>query len=74
MSISRSLLIVEPDVVSMSPVMVALAPPLNAASPLPSMSFTWNEIKNREDVKAMPVYPDDGYIRKIGNAMVVKLS
>ena len=35
---------------------------------------TWNEIKNREDVKAMPVYPDDGYIRKIGNAMVVKLS
>ena len=35
---------------------------------------TWNEIENREDVKAMPVYPDEGYIRRIGNAMVVRLS
>ena len=35
---------------------------------------TWNEIENREDVKAMPVYPDDGYVHRIGNAMVVKLS
>ena len=34
----------------------------------------WNEIGNREDVKTMPVYPDEGYIRRIGNAMVVRLS
>ena len=34
----------------------------------------WNEVGSREDVKTMPVYPDEGYIRRIGNAMVVRLS
>ena len=34
----------------------------------------WNEVGNREDVKTMPVCPDEGYIRRIGNAMVVRLS
>ena len=34
----------------------------------------WNEIESREDVKTMPVYPDEGYVRRIGNAMVVRLS
>ena len=35
---------------------------------------TWNDIGNREEVKTMPVYPDEGYVRRIGNAMVVRLS
>ena len=34
----------------------------------------WNEIGNREGVKTMPVYPDDGYVQRLGNAMVVRLS
>ena len=34
----------------------------------------WNEIESREDVKEMPVYPDEGYIHRVGNAMVVRLS
>ena len=39
MSISRSLSTVEPVVVSILPVMVALAPPVNAVRPFPLMSF-----------------------------------
>ena len=35
---------------------------------------TWNDIGNREEVKTMPVYPDDGYVQRLGNAMVVRLS
>ena len=34
----------------------------------------WDEIRNREEVKTMPVYPDEGYVRKVGNTMVVRLS
>ena len=44
-----------------------------------SFTFNWNEaawteIGNREEVRTMPVYPDDGYIRHVGKTMVVRFS
>ena len=44
-----------------------------------NLTFNWNEdawreIGQREDIKAMPLYPDDGYIMRAGNAMVVRFS
>ena len=44
-----------------------------------SLTFNWNEdvwreIGNREDVKMMPLYPDDGYIMRAGKSMVVRFS
>ncbi len=43
------------------------------------MTFHWNEaawdyILSRKEVRTMPVYPDDGSIIKIGNAVVVRFS
>ena len=34
----------------------------------------WNEIESREDVKTMPVYPDEGYFKQIGKTIVVKFA
>ena len=34
----------------------------------------WDEIMSRDEVKTMPVYPDEGYIQKIDRSIVVKIS
>ena len=34
----------------------------------------WGEIVQREDVQAMPLYPEDGYIKQIGRTIVVKFA
>ena len=34
----------------------------------------WGEIIQREDVQAMPLYPEDGYIKQIGKTIVVKFA
>ena len=34
----------------------------------------WDDMLNREEVRTMPVYPDDGYMMRVGNSMVVRFS
>jgi len=34
----------------------------------------WGDMIRREEVQEMPLYPEDGYIKKIGNTIVVKFA
>ena len=34
----------------------------------------WHELEKREEIKEMPVFPNEGYIRNIDNVTVIKFS
>ncbi len=42
--------------------------------PLFQWSGIWHELEQQDEVRAIPVFPEKGFVKKIGNAIVVRLS